>query len=118
MMRKPLEVEEALPAGRHLLLDLGVEAPVLAQQAAERLHDRHVADDVRHLAVDRRGAIGKLVVQRPAGGGAAEHDDHDEPGDDHQARRHAPAHGRDEARWRRPSPGTAAARSTPACSRR
>ena len=33
---KPLEIEEAAPAGGHLLLTLGVEAPVLAQQTAER----------------------------------------------------------------------------------
>ena len=90
---QPLQVEQAAPAGGHLLLDLGVEAPVLAEQAAERLHDRHVADDVRHLAVDRCRAIGELVMQRLAGGGAAEHDEDDQPGDDDQARRHAPAHG-------------------------
>ena len=66
---------------------------MLAQQAAERLHDGHIADDVGHLAVDGRGAIGERMMQGFAGGGAAEHDDDDQPGDDHQARRHPPADG-------------------------
>ena len=93
---QPLEVEEAAPAGDHLLLDPVIEAPVLAQQAAECLDDRHVADDIRHFAVDRRGAIGKIMMQRPACGRAAKHDDDHQPADDHEARGHAQAHGCDE----------------------
>ena len=44
------------------------------RDAAERPHDGHVADDVDHLAVDRRSAIGEGAMQRLAGGGPAEHD--------------------------------------------
>ena len=50
-----------------------VEAALLAAEAAERAHQRHVADDVDHLAVDRRGLVGEIVMQRLAGGGQAEH---------------------------------------------
>src|SRR6185295_17691077 len=90
---KPLEIEETAPASGHLLLDLGVEATVLAMQAAERLYNRHVADDVCHFAVDRRGLIGKLVLQRPASGCSPEHDEHDQPSNDDKACSHAPAYG-------------------------
>ena len=68
-----LEIEQAAPPRVHLAIDGGVEAAVLAQEAAEGAHQRHVADDVDHLAVDGRGLVGKIVMQRPAGGGEAEH---------------------------------------------
>ena len=69
-----LQIEQAAPARVHLALDGGVEAAMLAQKAAECAHQRHVADDVDHFAVDRGRLVGEIVVQRPAGGGEAEHD--------------------------------------------
>ena len=60
---------------------------MLAQEAAERPHQRHVADDVDHLAVDGRGLVGEVVMQRPAGGREAEHHEHHDAGDDGQRRR-------------------------------
>ena len=59
-----LEIEQAAPARRHLAIDRGVEPAMLAAQAAERPHQRHVADDVDHLAVDRGGLVGEVVMQR------------------------------------------------------
>ena len=59
-----LEIEQAALARDHLLVDLGIEAAVLARQAAECLHQRHVADDVGHFAVNGCRAVGKLVMQR------------------------------------------------------
>ena len=69
-----LEIEQAAPARRHLAVDGRIEAAVLAAEAAERPHQRHIADDVDHLAVDGGGLVGEIVMQRPAGGGQAEHD--------------------------------------------
>ena len=51
---KLLEVKQAAAPRFHFALDRGVEAAVLAREAAERAHQRHVADDVDHFAVDRR----------------------------------------------------------------
>ena len=70
---KLLEIEQASAPRVHLAIDGGVEAAMLAQEAAERAHQRHIADDVDHLAVDGRGLAGEVVMQRPAGGGEAEH---------------------------------------------
>ena len=46
------------------------------------LHQRHVADDVDHLAVDGRGLVGEVVMQRPAGARHAKHRDDHDPADD------------------------------------
>ena len=72
------EIEQAAPPRLHFALDGRVETAMLAQEAAERPHQRHIGDDVDHLAVDRGGLAGEVVMQRPAGGREAEHDrDHD-----------------------------------------
>ena len=55
---------------------------MLAQKAAERPHQRHVADDVGHFTVDRRRLAGEIVMQRPAGGRQTEHDADHDAGDD------------------------------------
>ena len=46
---------------------------VLAAEAAEGADQRHIADDVDHLAVDGGGLVGEIVMQRLAGRGQAEH---------------------------------------------
>ena len=79
-----LEIEQAAPARVHLAVDGRVEAAMLAAEAAEGAHQRHVADDVDHLAVDRGGLVGEVVMQRPPGGGEAEHDEHHDAGDSRQ----------------------------------
>ena len=76
------EIEQAAPPRFHLAIDGGVEAAMLAQKAAERPNQRHIGDDVDHLAVDGRGLVGEVVMQRPAGGGETEHDAHHDAGDD------------------------------------
>ena len=67
------EIEQAAPARRHLAIDRRIEAAMLAPEAAKRPHQRHIADDVDHLAVDRRRLVGEVVMQRPAGGRQPEH---------------------------------------------
>ena len=70
---QPLQIEQAAPRARHSPLDGGVEAAMLALEPAEGADQRHVADDVDHLAVDGRGLVGKIVMQRLARRGEAEH---------------------------------------------
>ena len=76
------EIEQAAPACLHLAFDGRIETAMLAQKAAERAHQRHVADDVGHFAVDRRGLAGEIVMQRPAGRRQTEHDADHDAGDD------------------------------------
>ena len=82
---QPLQIPEAALARGHLAVDGAVEAAVLAAEAAIGAHQRHVADDVDHLAVDGRGLVGEVVMQRAARAGHAEH------GDDHDPADHTPA---------------------------
>ena len=77
-----LEIDQAAPPRRHLAVDRLVEAAPLAAEAVEGAHQRHVADDVDHLAVDRGGAVGEVVMQRLAGRREAEHDAHHDAADD------------------------------------
>ena len=87
------EIEQA-PAPRiHFAVDGGVEAPVLAGETAERPHQRHIADDVDHFAVDGGGLVGKVVMQRPPGGGQAEHQAHHDAGEAGKAQSHRQADG-------------------------
>ena len=79
------EIEQAAPARVHLAIDGGVEAAMLAGEAAERPHQRHIADDVDHFAVDRGGLVGEIVMQRPPGRGEAEHQAHHDAGDSRPA---------------------------------
>ncbi|MGY4471524.1 hypothetical protein ACVWWK_007233 [Bradyrhizobium sp. LB9.1b] len=55
---------------------------------AEGAHQRHVADDVDHLAVDDGGLVGEVVMQRLARSSEAEHRQHHAAGHHHQAERH------------------------------
>ena len=64
---QPLEIKQAAPACLHFAFDGRVEAAMLAEEAAERPHQRHVADHVGHFAVDRRRLLGEIVMQRPPG---------------------------------------------------
>ena len=59
---QPLQIPQALLACRHLPLDRGIETAMFVPQAAERLNDRHVAYDVKHLAIDGSSLIGKFMV--------------------------------------------------------
>src|SRR3546814_3275027 len=52
----------------HLPSDRSVEPEMFAGDPAEGLYQPHVPDDVDHLAVDRGGLVGELVVERLAGG--------------------------------------------------
>ena len=91
-----LQIQQAAPPRAHLAPDRSVEPAVFALEAAEGPYQGHVADDVDHLAVDRRGLVGKIVMQRLAGGGEAEHRQDENGRDQHQPRGHLPAHGGEE----------------------
>ncbi len=67
------EIEQALAPRLHFAIDRRVEAPMLAQEAAEGAHQRHIGDDVDHLAVDGGGLAGEVVMQRLAGRRQPEH---------------------------------------------
>ena len=77
------EIEQAAPAGRHFAVHGGVKAAMFAQEAAERAHQRHIADNVDHFAVDGGGFAGEIVMQRPARRSQPEHDQDHNPGDHH-----------------------------------
>ena len=73
-----LKIEQAPPARLHLVFDRRVKAATLAKKSAEGADQWHVAHDVGHFAVNGRGLAGEIVVQRPARGREAKHDeDHD-----------------------------------------
>ena len=90
------EIAQAASARRQFPVDGRVEPVVLEAQPAKRPHQRHVVDDIDHLAVDGGGLVGEIVMQRLAGGGQAEHRDHHDAGDHDQARRHRQADGSDQ----------------------
>jgi hypothetical protein len=54
---------------------------LLTRQTAERFHQRDIADDIHHLAVDGRRFVGEIMVQRFAGGGDVENNDNHAAGD-------------------------------------
>ncbi|MGY4593794.1 hypothetical protein ACVWXL_001540 [Bradyrhizobium sp. GM22.5] len=66
---------------------------MLVPDAAEGAHQRHVADDVDHLAVDDGGFVGEVVMQRFPCGRKAEHRKHHAAGNHHQAECHVRADG-------------------------
>ena len=70
---QPLQIIETAPPRVHLAVDDRVKAGVLAPTAPEGIDQRHVADDVDHLAVDRGGLIGEIVVQRATRRGETKH---------------------------------------------
>ena len=76
------EVEQAAPARVHFAFDRRIETAVFPPEAAERAHERHIADDVGHLAVNRRGLAGEVVMQWPAGRGQAKHHHHQRAGNE------------------------------------
>ena len=67
---RSFEIEQAAPSRVHLV-DRGIEAFALTGKAEECPHQRHIADDVHHFAVDRCGLAGKVVMQQLPGGGEA-----------------------------------------------
>ena len=67
------QIEQASAPRIQSTIDGDIEAAALANEAGEGAHQRHVADHVDHLAVDGGSLVGKVVMQRPAGGGQAEH---------------------------------------------
>ncbi len=75
------EITQAASPRRQFPVDGGVKPVVLEAEAAKRPHQRHVVDDIDHLAVDGCGLVREVVVQRLAGGGQAKHRDHHAAGD-------------------------------------
>ena len=69
---EPLEIKQAPVASFQLPRHGRVEAMMLARETAERLHHRDIADDVRHFAVNLRGFVGEITMQRFACGGDVE----------------------------------------------
>ena len=84
------EIAQAASAGIEFPLDGGVEAVVFVAQAAEGADQRHVADDVDHLAIDRSGLVGEFVMQRLARRSEAEHRHHHDTRDHDQPRATSP----------------------------
>ena len=101
---QPLQVLQAAAARGQLAVDRAVEPAVLATDAAEGPDERHVADDVDHLAVDRprlwrsRDAAAAAL---PRAGTCTTHDDR---GDRGERRRHGHADRGDEGDGRTVSP--------------
>jgi hypothetical protein len=58
-----LEITQASATRRQFPIDGRVEAVVLEVKAAKRPHQRHVVDDIDHLAIDGRGLVGEIVMQ-------------------------------------------------------
>jgi len=76
--------------------DGGIKPVVFEAEAAEGAHQRHVVDDIDHFAVDGRGLIGEIVVQRLAGGRQVKHRNDHCPCDYDQSGGHRHAHGADQ----------------------
>ena len=94
-MRDPqfFEIAQAASPRRHFPIDGRVEPIMLETETAKRAHQRHVVDDIDHLAIDGGGLVGEVVVQGLAGGRQMKHRDHHRAGDHDQPRRHHPIHG-------------------------
>ena len=67
------EITQGASARRQFTVDGRVKPVVLEAETAEGAHQRHVVDDIDHLAIDRRGLVGEIVVQRLASGGQMKH---------------------------------------------
>ncbi len=73
-----LQIEQAASPRVKLAIDRGVEAAMLAPDAAERPHQRDIGHHVDHFPVDGRRFGGEIVVQGTAGGREPkQHEDHD-----------------------------------------
>ena len=94
------EITEAASSRRQFPVDGGVKSVVLEAEAAKRPHQRHVVDDIDHLAVDGGGFVGEIVVQRLAGGSQMKHRKYHRAGDDDQSSRHQRTHGADQRNCR------------------
>ena len=77
---QPFQIDQAAPARSQFAVYGGIKATMFASDAAKCPDQRHVSDHVHHLAIDRRGTLGKFVVQRSAVGGEMGH------GEDEQSR--------------------------------
>ena len=91
-----LEIQHAAPPCRHLLPDGLAEATELVRKLAEGFDERHVADDIDDLTVDRRGLRGEVLMQRLAGGRDLEQANDHGRRDPRQHQRHRQADGTDE----------------------
>ncbi|MGY3360745.1 hypothetical protein ACVWZK_007408 [Bradyrhizobium sp. GM0.4] len=94
-MDKPqlLQIAQAAAARGEFPVHSRVEPLMLVPDAAEGTHQRHVADNVDHLAVDDGGLVGEVVMQRFPCGSEAEHRKHHAAGNHHQAECHVRADG-------------------------
>ena len=70
---QPFQIDQAGAARANLDADGAGDALLLAEHRAERAHDRHVADHVHQLAVDRGGLRGEAAMQGRAAAGQVEH---------------------------------------------
>ena len=79
-VRQPefLEIAQAPSPRAQFPADRAIEPVVFMTEAAEGAHQRHVVDDIDHLAVHRGGLAGEIVMQGFARRREAEHGkDHD-----------------------------------------
>ena len=58
-----LQMAQAAAARRQFAGDRRVEARALVADAAEGARQAHVGDDIDHLAVNQRGAVGERAMQ-------------------------------------------------------
>ena len=68
-MKQPelFQILQAAPPCGHFLIDGGIEPRCARGESRKRPDQRHIADDIHHLAIDRGGAVGEFVMQRPSG---------------------------------------------------
>ncbi len=88
-----LQITKAAPARVEFPIDGGIEPVVLMAEATKRTDQRHVVDDIDHLAIDRGGLVGKIVMQGFARCSQVEHRHHHGSRDRDHAERHRHADG-------------------------
>ena len=95
-----LQIAQAAAARGQFPVHGRVEAVMLVMQAAECPHQRHVVDDVDHLAVDGCRLVREIIMQGFARRRQAEHRNHHAARDHDEARGHRQAHCRDQRNGR------------------
>ena len=88
---KTLQKIQAPLAGSHFLVDDAGEPQMLASETPESLHQRHIGNDVDHVAIDVRSIAGVSVVKWCTACSPAEHDENDDSHYRRQAQRHRDA---------------------------
>ncbi|MGY3037655.1 hypothetical protein ACVIIV_006825 [Bradyrhizobium sp. USDA 4354] len=101
-MQQPqlFQITQAAASRGQLLVHRRVEPLMLVADPAEGAHQRHVADDVDHFAVDHRRLVGEIVMQRLAGGCQTKHRNHHAAGDHDQPERHVRTDGSNQGNCR------------------